>query len=103
MVDEWGGVFGGLSSELRDARLCCWVSGGEDGGGGMQGLRRREGVREGSVMGLIEKPLLRKKQIMRGGFFSFRIDYRWRVGGEAIGGEQYGYEGLVGSRRGVRF
>lgn len=83
-----------------------WVVGkmGErsGGGGGLQGLRRREGVREGSVMGLIEKPLLRKKQIMRGGFFSFRIDYRWRVGGEAIRGEQYGYEGLAGSRRGVR-
>jgi len=28
----------------------------------MQGFRRREGVREGYVMGLIEKPLLRKKQ-----------------------------------------
>ena len=42
-----------------------WVVGkmGEiSGRGGMQGFRRREGVREGYVMGLIEKPLLRKKQ-----------------------------------------
>jgi len=108
-VGNWGWGVGGGGMErgwgIGGVGLGGWVVGkmGEiSGRGGMQGFRQREGVREGYEMGLIEKPLLRKKQIMRGGFFSFRIDYRWRVGGEAIGGDQYGYEGLAGSRRGVR-
>jgi len=69
-------------------------------GGRGWGVRRREGGGEGLAMGLIKTIFLRRRQFMRGGFFSSKIDYFWRVSEEATGEERNGDERLAESGRG---